>query len=321
MATPTTLNLRKHLRKCFQSLAAFALLAGLVVAADDWHPSKYGKDDTIGAANNLTPTIVVEAAGLVKTGKTYSLGITLGPNTPAFGTRTFQIFTFPTRPDKPGGTNKLTATDDFVLTSVGIGSQLDGLGHIGINNVYYNGHKQEDFLRPNGLLRFSSDRIPPIVTRGVLLDMVALKGGTLAPGTAINRADIEGAIAKQRTPIRKGDVVLIHTGWLEAMAEKDKKRFMETEPGLGKEGAEFLASLGVVAVGADQWAVEVIPAEDPAEVFPVHQILITKNGVYLLENMNVGPLAADKAYEFLFVLGQPKLAGAVQATINPIAIR
>jgi kynurenine formamidase len=155
----------------------------------------------------------------------------------------------------------------------------------------------------------------------VLLDLVGLKGGNLAPGTAINRVDIEAAIAKQGTPIRKGDVVLIHTGWLESMAMKDKKRFMETEPGLGKEGAEFLASLGVVAVGADQWAVEVVPAEDPAEVFPVHQTLITKNGVYLLENMNVGPLATDKAYEFLFILGQPKLAGAVQAIINPIAIR
>jgi len=256
-------------------VAALGFAGSVAIAADTWYPSKYGKEDTIGAANNLAPSMVVEAARLVKTGKTYSLGITLGPNTPAYGTRTFRIFTF-AYPDKPVGANNLTGTDDFVLTSIGIGSQIDGLGHIGINNIYYNGHKQEDFLRPNGLLRFS---------------------------------------------IREGDVVLIHTGWLDSMAMKDKKRFMETEPGLGKEGAEFLASLGVFAVGADQWAVEVVPAEDPAEVFPVHQALITKNGVYLLENMNVGPLATDKAYEFLFILGQPKLAGAVQAIINPIAIR
>jgi kynurenine formamidase len=301
-------------------VAVLGSAGSVAIAADTWYPSKYGKEDTNGAANNLAPSIVVEAARLVKTAKTYSLGITLGPNTPAYGTRTFRIFTF-AYPDKPVGANNLTETDDFVLTSIGIGSQIDGLGHIGINNIYYNGHKQEDFLRPNGLLRFSSDKIPPIVTRGVLLDLVGLKGGNLAPGTAINRVDIEAAIAKQGAPIRKGDVVLIHTGWLESMAMKDKKRFMETEPGLGKEGAEFLASLGVVAVGADQWAVEVVPAEDPAEVFPVHQTLITKNGVYLLENMNVGPLATDKAYEFLFILGQPKLAGAVQAIINPIAIR
>ena len=150
---------------------------------------------------------------------------------------------------------------------------------------------------------------------------LALKGKNLAGGYAINKADIEAAVAKQGTPIRKGDVVLLHTGWLASMAEKDPKAFLEKEPGLGKEGATYLASLGVVAVGGDGWAVEVLPFEDPKEAFPVHQILIAKNGVHLLENMNVGPLAADKGYEFLFVLGQPKFAGAVQAIINPVAIR
>lgn len=302
-------------------IALLDLFASTALAGDAWYPSKYGKDDTLGAVNNLSPAIVVEAAKLVKTGKSYSLGVTTGPDTPAYGTRNYQIFTVASIFGTPMGTNKTTGTDDFLATWMGIGSQLDGLGHLGIDYVYYNGHKQDDFLRPNGLTMFSTDKIPPIVTRGVLLDMVALKGGNLAPGTAVNRAEIEAAVAKQGTPIRKGDVVLIHTGWLESMAAKDKKRFLETEPGLGKGGAEYLASLGVVAVGADGWAVEAIPPEDPKEAFPVHQILIAKNGVHLLENMNVGPLAADKGYEFLFVLGQPKFAGAVQAIINPVAIR
>ena len=97
---------------------------------------------------------------------------------------------------------------------MGIGSQLDGLGHLGIDYLYYNGNKESDFLRPHGLLKLSTDKIPPIVTRGVLLDIVALKGKTLEPGYAVNKADIEAAVAKQGTPIRKGDVVLINTGWL-----------------------------------------------------------------------------------------------------------
>ncbi len=115
--------------------------------------------------------------------------------------------------------------------------------------------------------------------------------------------------------------MLLHTGWLASTAASDKKTYLEKEPGLGKEGARYLASLGVVAVGADSVAVEVIPFEDAEEAFPVHQILLARNGVYILENMDVGALAADKGYEFLFVLGQPKFAGAVQAVINPIAIR
>jgi kynurenine formamidase len=298
-----------------------AAFAGSAAADESWYPSKYGKDDTLGAVNNLSPAIVVEAAKLVKTGKTYSLGVTTGPDTPAYGTRNFQIFTEASIIGEPLGTNKATGLDDFLATWMGIGSQLDGLGHLGIDFVYYNGNKESDFLRPHGLLKLSTDKVPPIVTRGVLLDIVALKGKNLAGGYAINKADIEAAVAKQGTPIRKGDVVLLHTGWLASMAEKDKKAFLEKEPGLGKEGATYLASLGVVAVGGDGWAVEVLPFEDPKEAFPVHQILIAKNGVHLLENMNVGPLAADKGYEFLFVLGQPKFAGAVQAIINPVAIR
>jgi len=299
---------------------AIASLAATAQADDAWYPSRYGKDDTIGAANNLSAAGVLEAVKLVKTGKTYSLGVTTGPDTPAYGTRNFQIFTEALTIGAPLGTNQATGNDDFLATWLGVGSQIDGLGHLGIDSVYYNGHKDSEFLRPHGLLLLSTDKIPPIVTRGVLLDFVALKGGNLAPGAAVNRPEIEAAVAKQGTPIRKGDVVLLHTGWLAAM-EKDKKAFLEKEPGLGKNGASYLASLGVVAVGADSWAVEAIPPEDPNEAFPVHQILLPRNGVYILENMNVGALAADKAYEFLFVLGQPKFAGAVQAIINPIAIR
>jgi len=294
--------------------AALALGAGHTAAEESWYPSKYGKDDTLGAVNNLSPAGVLAAAKLVKQGKVYALGVTTGPTTPAYGTRSFQIFT-QVGAKEPLGTNRATYNDDFLATWIGIGSQIDGLGHLGIDHRYYNGHRGEDFLQPNGLALFGVDRIPPIVTRGVLLDVA-----DLPPGTAVNRPQIEAAVARQKTPIRKGDVVLLHTGWLAAKGG-DREAFLASEPGLGKGGAEYLASLGVVAVGADSWGVEVIPFEDPKEVFPVHQILLARNGVYVLENMNVGPLAADRAHEFLFVLGQPRFEGAVQATINPVAIR
>ena len=219
--------------------AAVTVFAAAALAEEAWYPSKYGSNDTIGAANNLSPAGVVDAAKLVKTGKVYSLGVTTGPDTPAYGTRTFQIFTEASIIGTPLGTNKATGNDDFLATWMGIGSQLDGLGHLGIDYVYYNGHRESEFLRPHGLLMLSTDKIPPLVTRGVLLDFVALKGGNLAPGTAMNRADIEAAVAKQKTPIRKGDVVLLHTGWLAALAATDKKAYLEKEPGLGKEGANL----------------------------------------------------------------------------------
>ena len=138
-------------------------------------------------------------------------------------------------------------------------------------------------------------------------------------GTAFNSAEIEAVAKKQGVEVRQGDVVIFHTGWV-SLIGKDDKRYASVEPGLGVDGAKYLVSKGVVAVGADTWGLEVVPFETP-DIFPVHQELIPKNGTYILENMNTGPLAADKAYEFLFVLGPSRITGAVQAIINPIAIR
>ena len=159
-----------------------------------------------------------------------------------------------------------------------------------------------------------------IVARGVLLDMAAHFGTDIVKeGTAFNTKEIEEVAKKQGVEIRQGDVVLFHTGWV-GLIGKDDKRYNAGEPGLGVDGAKYLVGKGVVAVGADTWGLEVLPFETK-NIFEVHQILLPMNGTYILENMNTGPLAADKAYEFLFVLGVPKITGAVQGIINPIAIR
>jgi kynurenine formamidase len=138
-------------------------------------------------------------------------------------------------------------------------------------------------------------------------------------GTAFNVKEIDEAANKQGVEIRQGDVVIFHTGWV-SLIGKDDKRYNAGEPGLGVEGAKYLVSKGVVAIGSDTWAVEVIPFESK-NVFEVHQILLPMSGTYILENMNTDALAADKGYEFLFVLGVPKITGAVQGIVNPVAIR
>ncbi|HVF27959.1 MAG TPA: cyclase family protein, partial [Pyrinomonadaceae bacterium] len=120
--------------------------------------------------------------------------------------------------------------------------------------------------------------------------------------------------------IERGDVVLFHTGWMKLLG-KDNKRFVSANPGLGREGAKYLASLGVAMVGADTSNFEVIPFEKDAGLYEVHQILLALNGIHILENMNTEELARDEAWEFLFTLGTPRITGGVQAIINPIAIR
>ena len=290
--------------------------------AQDWYPSKHGAGDTLGAINNLSPEKVVQAAQLVKTGKAYPLGVVTGWDSPAYPPRHYAITVIQPGQDAPTlGSNRATGNDDLLYTWMGIGSQIDGLGHMGIEHVYYNGHKAADFVTAKGLTALSIDKLPPIVGRGVLLDMTRHFGENPLPvGTAFNEAEIKAQAEAQGVTIGKGDVVLFHTGWLN-LAGADNARFMSGEPGLGLGGARYLAGLDVVAVGSDTWGVEAVPAEDPGLVFPVHPELLAKNGIYILENMDVRALAADAGWEFLFVLGQPRFEGAVQAVVNPVAIR
>ncbi|MBR0695994.1 cyclase family protein [Bradyrhizobium lablabi] len=311
------------MRNAFVFCCSVALLGmSATASAQDWTKSKWGPNDEIGSANYMTPELVVKAASLVKTGKTYPLGIPVDTKTPAYPPRTFKITIV--QPGQAGsaglGPNKATYNDDILDTWVGIGSQLDGLGHLGVEHVYYNGNKLADFADPTGLKKLGIEKVPPMVTRGVLLDMAAYYNtDVVKEGTAFNVKEIEEAAKKQGVEIRQGDVVIFHTGWL-SLIGKDDKRYSAGEPGLGVEGAKYLTGKGVVAVGADTWGLEVLPFESK-NVFEVHQILLAMNGTYILENMDTAELAKDKGYEFLFVLGQPRWRGGVQSMINPVAIR
>ena len=302
---------------------ALIALAAPAMAEEAWYPSEYGAQDTAGAMNNLSPEGAVAAAKLVKTGKVYALGIVTGPDTPVWPGRSYSVavMAIDDGGGAPIGTNKVTGHDDVLMTFVGIGTQLDGFGHMGIDRRHYNGVHARDFYKPDGVTKFGTENILPTATRGVLLDMTKhYKLAQLKPGTVFNRAEIDAAARAAGVTIGKGDVVLFHTGWM-AMAKTDPKQFIAVEPGLGEEGANYLASLGVAMIGADTAALEALPSEDPARPFVVHQTLLTRHGVHILENVNTADLAKDGATEFMFVLGQPRLQGTVQAVINPVAIR
>ena len=313
----------KHFWRAATVLIVSTACAGGALAQKDWCKSKWGPNDEIGAANLLTQQLAAEAAKLVKTGKTYALGFETSSQTAAYAPRTWSVVVL--QPGQAGGISlggtKTTYNDDIYMGWVDIGSQIDGLGHLGIDNVYYNCNKNSDFVKADGLKKLGVEKIPPFVTRGIVLDMTAYYGTPMVnEGTAFNRKEIDEQAKRQGIEIKKGDVVLFHTGW-QALEGNDNKRFLAGEPGLGKEGALYLASKEVVAVGADSWALEAISFEKDVGVFEVHQILLAKNGIYILENMNTGPLVKDKAYEFMFMLGASRITGGVQVIVNPVAIR
>lgn len=286
--------------------------------------SKFGPDDQIGNVNYITPEKTLAAVKLITKGKAYRLGIETNKNTPAYGTRAFSITVL--QPNQAGGASlgptKTTYNDDIINGWVGVGSQLDGLGHAGIDGLYFNCNRAADFTMPDGLKKLGIEVVPPVATRGVLLDMAGyFNTDMVKEGTAFNRAEIEGAMKRQGIrSIEKGDVVLFYTGWQKLLG-KDNKRFISVNPGLGRDGARYLASLEVAMIGADTSNFEVIPFEKDAGVYEVHQILLALNGIHILENMNTEEMVKDQAWEFLFTLGPARITGGVQAIINPIAIK
>ena len=286
--------------------------------------SKFGPADQLGNVNYITPAKTLAATKLVTTGKAYRLGIETNKDTPAYGTRKFAITVL--QPDQAGGASigptKTTYNDDIINGWVGVGSQLDGLGHAGIDNLYFNCNKAADFVGADGLRKLGVENVPAIATRGILLDMAGYFAVDMVrEGKALNRVDIEGAMRRQGIKsIEEGDVVLFYTGWMKLLG-KDNKRFISSGPGLGRDGARYLASLGVAMIGIDTSNFEVIPFEDGAGIYEVHQILLAQNGIHLLENMNTEEMTKDKAWEFLFTLGAARITGGVQAIVNPIAIK
>lgn len=287
-----------------------------------WYPASYGTNDEIGAANLITPERVLGALKLVRKGKTLPLAVPVDKHLPAFRHRSFNLYNI-----QPGeqagrtlGPNKFSFNDEMVNAWTGVGTQLNGIGHIGIDNVYYNGNKASDFVTVEGVKKLGIEKVPPIVTRAVVLDMTTFYGKAIVPGgTEITVADIQAVLKKQGIVIRKGDVVLFNTGWLELIG-KDNRQFLEVEPGIGMEAAWWLAEQGIVAFGGDTWASEVYPNPKSNEEFPVNQFLLAKKGIYNLELIDTRPLVREQVWEFLFVLGQPLYVGSTQVNVNPVAI-
>ena len=287
---------------------------------DRWYPSRWGADDQRGAANRLTPAKVLETKDLITKGSVYQLGHVYEPGMPMFGTRHYSL-RIP-QAFKMAGRNDAVYHDDLVSGELGqIGTQFDGLGHLGIGDLFYNGNRRSEFAQAEGLTKLGIEHVGPIVTRGVLVDVARFKGvDQLQGGYEITAADVTAALARQQVQIRSGDVVVVHTGW-GSLWMKDNARYTGSAPGIGVAAAQLLADAEVVIVGADTWGVEVNPNPDSSLSAPVHQLLLARNGIYLHENLITADLARDGVYEFVYMFAPLRLKGATGSPGNPIAVR
>ncbi len=313
-------------RSCISALIVAAGVTFGSAAHADGHglKSPYGEGDMAGASNLMTPEKALEAMKLMTSGTVVSIGRVYQSEMPLFGSRVFAVRGTAGLAGGPLGENNVIWMDDFLSTEIGqVGTQFDGLAHIGIGGdkqMFYGGIPAEEVIGGYGVKKLGLEHIKPFFTRGVLFDMVALKGRAMEAGEEITADDLKAALEKQGTaPPGKGDVVLVHTGWGQHWI-KDNAKFNGGAPGLGLNAAAYLIEAGIAVAGSDTWPVEVVPNPNPALAFPVHQEFITKNGIFIHENVATEKLADEGVYEFAYIFNPMSIKGATGSAGAPLAV-
>ncbi len=282
----------------------------------------WGEQDEKGALNRIGPAQTRAAAGLVRTGQVLSLAQPLSPRT-AVPPHRPGVMHFMDRDGgdyaagarQPGG---FQFAEDTILLPLHVGTHIDALCHVWHDDRLYNGFPGNGIRSTSGAARCGIDKMPPIFTRGLLLDIVRLRGGIVPDGETIPLAELQAAASQAGVTPAEGDAVLIRTGWLERQQAGEAIRF-DTEPGIGLEAALWLARSGVALVGADNYAIEVLPF--PAgQVFPVHQCLIRNYGVPLLEGLSLRALSETGVAEFAFAAAPLPIVGGTASPIVPMAV-
>ena len=283
-------------------------------------PSKWGAGDERGAGNHMKPETVLRAARLIRTGEVIELGQVLSGSMPLNGPRRFEMHTKRTfmNPEP----NRRGSNEEIVISEIGqVGTQFDGFAHQTIGNSLYNCFKLDEVATRTGFSKLGVEKVGSLMTRGVLIDVAALKGVEMLPDTyEITVADLQQALTRQGLTLQPGDAVIVHTGWGRLWG-KDNARYTRTSPGLGAAAAEWVVRQDPMLVGADTQGVNVTPNPDKAVSNPIHQIMLVVNGIHLLENLKLDELAARRAYEFALVIQPLKMQGGTGSTVAPMAVR
>ncbi len=297
------------------------------VMAQDWEiaseaercPSKWGAGDERGSANMVTATSVLNALKVVKTGEIYELGevLTTDPDESYINRgRVFNIYTKPVVPEE----GRRVSSEELVVTELGqVGTQIDGFTHQMYGESFYNCFKYKDIVSRSGYTKLGIENVGSIISRGILIDIAGLKGiDMVAQDYEISVADIQQALARQKTQIQSGDAVIINTGWGKNRGVNNDNYGTNT-PGIGIEAGQWIVEQEPVLVGTDSCCVEFRSPENRR--LDVHSLMLIEKGIYMIENMELEKLANDEVYEFLFIVQPLKLKGATGSSVAPIAIR
>jgi kynurenine formamidase len=292
--------------------------------------SPFGEDDEIGMLNLITPESMRAVMARADMGKVLDLSVDYFMGMPSFtagGQPPYQLWMTNTPRgtviDDPVGVGRevnelVSYSGDAFSMYTHTGTHIDTLNHFGLHNRIWNGFHVDEHLGNRHWDVCGAEKQPPIIARGVLLDFPALYGVDVMPQShGIGQQDIEDALKKQGTELRPGDVVMIRTG---QMTLWPTDAYKDSEAGLTREGAEFLARAGVILIGADNLSLEQIPSSQDGNWLPVHTFLFAEAGIPIMEVVDLEGLAQERIYEYAFIAAGLKLTGATAAPLRPLAM-
>jgi kynurenine formamidase len=293
--------------------------------------SPFGSKDEIGMLNLIDRASREAVVGRADASKMFDLAVDYFVGMPSWdkaGDPGYQVWMTHTpkgeRIDDQMGigekANELVSySGDAVSMYTHCGTHIDALNHFGYHGEIYNHFKTDEHIGSRTWDVCGVDKHPPMIARGVLLDVAGLhRVDELPDSHPIGPEDLTACLKHQRTELRPGDVVLLRTGRIRAWP--DPVRYMSNPPGLTREGAIFLAKAGAATIGSDTHTLEQVPSADPENWLVVHTYLLAEAGVPILEIANLEALAADKVYEYAFFGACLKLRGATGAPMRPVAM-
>lgn len=297
-------------------------------SGEKWYPSKWGATDELGTLNTLSPAKMLAALSLVKQGRVLSLGHPIFVGMPGRQATHGPFFYWNSQrvydhrpPVRTETKNKFGAALCRLETVDHLGTHLDALNHISHDNKLYNGVDAFQNTLTSGSLKLGVDTAPPIVTRGILVDVAPGKDGLMEKGRPITVEMTESFLREHHLSVGPGDSVLFHTGVSRLWHQTERyNEYYENGPGIGYPLARWLGERDVAVTGSDTPSTEVCPPEIPGTRLPVHQYLITKCGIRLLDNLKLDDLAAQGIYEFLFVCAPLRIKGATASPVSPLAL-
>lgn len=314
-----------------------AYLEEIRAKVSNW--GRWGDDDERGCANLLTPESLRRGLEAVVDGRNLSLAVPLDQDGPQVGQparRLNAMLTLTSLNERDRFAPGIWAgTDDMVTMSTAAGTHIDALSHITYDGLMYNGFPADSITASAGATRCGIEKLPPIVTRGVLLDIARLKGverlDQVDPGYAITAQDLDAAADAAGVMVQPGDALLVRTGQMRHFHGGDRRAYAVGDqarlPGLSVHTIAWLHAHDVAAAFTDTYAYEAFPPPSPdwSDCLAVHMLHIRDMGLVQGQNWDLEALADDCAADgratFLLTAHAEPITGASSAPVRPVATK